>query len=133
MELVMNRNQIAEKRKLTSVSELCRRWKQYQQDTWPSATDQQADMQDMGVIVSTRTIRQWRSSGALPEKHAWALIIKLGWPFLIAVMGDSLAVSYQLMEDSYARRQDENRRSGKALLSLMRRNTNRDSRRNLLS
>ena len=124
----MNRNQIAEKRKPTSVSDLCRRWKQYQHDTWSSATDQQADMQDMGVIVSTRTIRQWRSSGALPEKYAWALIVKLGWPFLIAVMGDSLAESYQLMEDGYARRQDENRRSGEALLSLMHRNTDNPSR-----
>lgn len=89
-------------------------------------------MQDMGIIVSTRTIRQWRSSGALPEKYAWALIIKLGWPFLIAVMGDSLAESYQLMEEDYARRQAENRRSGEALLSLMRRSADSHSRSDLL-
>lgn len=128
----MNRNQIAEMRKSTSVSELCRRWKQYQVETWTSAVEQQADMEDMGIVVSIRTIRQWRSTGALPEKYAWALIIKLGWPFLIAVMGDSLAESYQLMEEDYARRQAENRRSGEALLSLMRRSADCHSRSDIL-
>lgn len=119
----MNRNRNAETRKSTSVSALCQRWKKYQDDTWTSVAEQQADLEDMGVIVSARTVRQWRNTGSLPEKYAWALITKLGWPFLIAVMGDSLVESYQLMEEDYARRQIKNRRSGEALLGLMRRSS----------
>lgn len=119
----MKRNSIPEYR--MSISALQDRWADWQGETWASWQDQKADLDDCGIDRDEKTIKAWRK-GSLPHGDAWAFLLKFGWPLLIALLGDSLAESYRLQEEDYARRQAENREMGRALYGLMGRDSNGD-------
>lgn len=101
-----------------SISQLQKRWIDWQHETWATPRDETLDLQDAGISVEERTVREWRK-GSLPGRDAWVILLNFGWPLLIALMGDALAASYELEQEDHERRQKQNEKMGKALLGLM--------------
>ena len=118
MESVLKGNSTSTNRNSTST--LCEAWKAYQERRWPdSAVQEHIELQKMGIVVSLKQVRHWRKYGALPKNDAWTLILKLGWPFLVEVMGEALADSVNSMETQYEEREERNARAGKVLLAVL--------------
>lgn len=83
--------------KCSSISALQKRWIKWQKETWDTPKEQALDLQDAGISVEERTVREWRK-GSLPRNESWAIINIFGWNLLSALFGDALLDTYHIQQ-----------------------------------